>query len=149
MELILFMGLQATGKSSFYRERYFRSHVRLNLDMLKTRHRFELLFAACLEAKAKVVIDNTNLTAAERAPYIERAKQAGFRVEGFFFESRVADAQRRNLLRAEDERVPELAIPGSSKRLEHPRMDEGFEKLSFVRIDDEKGFVVEDWKNEV
>lgn len=149
MELLLFIGLQATGKSTFFRERYFRSHVRLNLDMLKTRHRLELLFSASLEGKTRVVIDNTNLTKAEREPYIQKAKNAGFLVEGFFFESRVADAQRRNLARSEEERVPELAIPGSSRRLELPRLDEGFDALSYVRIDGAHGFVVEKWRNEV
>ena len=43
MEIILFIGIQATGKSSFFRERFFRTHVRVNLDMLKTRHREKLL----------------------------------------------------------------------------------------------------------
>ena len=51
MELVLFMGIQATGKSTFFRERFFDTHLRMNLDMLKTRHRESLLFAACLEAK--------------------------------------------------------------------------------------------------
>ena len=36
MEAVLFVGLQASGKSTFYRERFFRTHVRINLDMLKT-----------------------------------------------------------------------------------------------------------------
>ena len=39
MEMVLFVGIQATGKSSFYLERFFRTHVRINLDMLKTHHR--------------------------------------------------------------------------------------------------------------
>jgi len=149
MELILFIGVQATGKSTFYRERFFRTHVRLNLDMLKTRHRLDLLFQACLDGKTRMVIDNTNLTAEERGGHIRRARLAGFEVRGFFFESRVADAQRRNSSRPMDEQVPELAIPGSSKRLEIPKLSEGFSGLSFVRIDPELGFVVESWRDEV
>src|SRR6476660_6211221 len=43
VEMVLFIGIPATGKSSFYRERFFRSHVRVNLDMLRTRHREQLL----------------------------------------------------------------------------------------------------------
>ncbi len=36
VQAILFSGIQATGKSSFYRERFFHTHVRINLDMLRT-----------------------------------------------------------------------------------------------------------------
>jgi predicted kinase len=39
MELVLFVGLQASGKSTFFVERFLRSHVHLSLDVLKTRHR--------------------------------------------------------------------------------------------------------------
>jgi hypothetical protein len=35
MEAVLFVGNQATGKSGFYLERFFRTHVRINGDMLK------------------------------------------------------------------------------------------------------------------
>ncbi len=55
MELVLFIGIQATGKSSFYRERFFRTHVCINGDMLKTRRREELLIEACLEGKTAFV----------------------------------------------------------------------------------------------
>jgi len=144
MELILFIGLPATGKSSFYRERFYRTHVRLNLDMLKTRHRQRLLLEACFAGKTKVVIDNTNLTKAERAEYIEPARVAGFVVHGYFFESRVADAQLRNAQRPEGERVPELAIPGASGRLQLPERAE-FDQLYFVRLAAGQGFMVEDW----
>jgi predicted kinase len=33
--VILFIGLQTSGKSSFYKERFFQSHVRIDLNMLK------------------------------------------------------------------------------------------------------------------
>jgi hypothetical protein len=35
MEMILFMGTQATGKLRFYQQRFYRTHVRINLDMLQ------------------------------------------------------------------------------------------------------------------
>ena len=62
MEAIVFIGIQGTGKSSFYQERFFHTHVRLNSDMLKTKHRLRLLLQACLEAKQPFVLDNTNVT---------------------------------------------------------------------------------------
>lgn len=146
MELVLFIGIPATGKSTFYRERFFRTHVRLNLDMLKNRHRADLLLKACLEGKTKVVVDNTNLTREERAVYITQARAAGFAVIGYFFQSRVAEALGRNALRPPEERIPDQGIRGASGRLMLPSYEEGFERLYFVRINQPCGFVVEAWE---
>lgn len=146
MELIVFIGLQATGKSSFYRKRFFRTHVRINLDMLKTRYRERLLFSACIEGKAKTVVDNSNLTRSFRENYIQPARRAGFVVQGYFFESRVALALERNVTRSPGERVPDLAILGGARKLELPTKDEGFDDLYFVRMTDDQQFIVEDWK---
>lgn len=146
MQLILFIGIPGTGKSSFYKERFYRTHLRLNLDMLRTRHREQLLYTACLESKTQVVIDSTNLTKARRARYITPAREVGYEVHGYFFESRVADAKLRNALREGEERLPDGAIHGASGKLELPAMEEGFEKLFFVRLAEGNQFVVEDWK---
>ena len=34
MEAVIFIGIQGTGKSSFYREQFFHTHVRINSDLL-------------------------------------------------------------------------------------------------------------------
>jgi len=146
MEMVLLIGIPATGKSSFCRERFFRTHVRLNLDMLGTRHREKLLLDACLAAKAKFVVDNTNLSLAERARFLAPAKAAGFRVVSYFFESKVADAVRRNAGRPCGERIPEKAIPGASNRLELPSIAEGFDQLFFVRLAGDNQFTLEQWR---
>ena len=147
MEMILFIGLQATGKSSFYREKFLGTHVRINLDMLRTRHREKLLLDACFAGLTDLVVDNTNLTREERGKYIAPAKAAGFRVVGYFFESKVADAIRRNAARPQGERVPAKAIPGSSNRLQPPAPQEGFDELFYVRLMDNNQFSVEKWKS--
>ncbi len=149
MELVLFIGIQATGKSTFYRERFFRSHVRINGDMLKTRHREELLISACLEGKTPFVVDKMNLTRAERAGYIGLAKGARFKVVGYFFQSRLAASLERNARRDLSERVPDAGVGGASASLQLPSRTEGFDQLFFVRIDGQGGFIVEDWKDEV
>jgi predicted kinase len=146
MELILFIGLQATGKSSFYRHTFSRTHVRVNLDMLRTRRREKLLVDTCIVGKTKFVVDNTNLTRDDRARYIGPAKAAGFRVIGYFFESRIADALRHNAARATGERVPDLAIRGSSNKLQIPSFAEGFDELFFVQLVEENQFNVTGWE---
>jgi predicted kinase len=145
MELVILMGLQATGKSTFCRERFYNSHVRINLDTLKTRHREHMLVEACLSSKTKFVVDNMNLTREDRARYIVPAKTAGFRITGYFFESKVGDAITRNAGRKGRERVPDIAIAGSSSRIKLPAYDEGFDELFYVRLDGSQ-FSVEKWK---
>ncbi len=86
MEIILFMGIQASGKSTFYQEYFSNTHIRINLDMLKTRHREKILLNACLEAKQRFVVDNTNPTVADRKKYITLAKASGFKIIGYYFQ---------------------------------------------------------------
>ena len=79
MEAVIFMGAQASGKSTFYKELFLNSHIRINLDMLKTRYRERILINACLEGKQPFVVDNTNPTRKVRRQYIEAAQAHQFR----------------------------------------------------------------------
>lgn len=147
-ECILFIGIQATGKSTFYKTKFYNTHLRINLDMLKTRHREEKLFQTCLDIKQHCVIDNTNPTRQARATYIEAAKAEGFRLIAYYFESKVAEAMSRNLKRKTGI-VPDKAILATYKRLELPDKEEGFDELFYVRLLGDDQFVVEAWKNEI
>lgn len=144
MEMVLFIGIPASGKSSFFKERFFNTHVRINRDMLKTQRREELLIKACLEGKTRFVVENTNLSRVVRSPYIALAKQAQFTAIAYYFESLPIDAVNRNKLRAEEERVPAVAIWAANKRLEIPTREEGFDKLYRVRMNQPSGFSVEE-----
>lgn len=149
MEVILFIGAQAAGKSTFYKERFFRTHVRVNLDMLRTRNRERRLIAACLETGQPFLVDNTNPEPADRARYMEPARRAGFRVVGYYFQSALADALRRNAARPQGERIPERGVKGTYARLVLPSMGEGFDGLYTVRVREPAGFAVEEGINEV
>ena len=149
MEVVILMGIPGTGKSTFYRQRYFDTHVRINLDMLRTRHRERALFQACLACGQDVVIDNTNPTAADRARYIGPAKTAGAKITGFYFRSRVSEAMRRNTEREGVRRVPDKAILGIAGRLELPMLSEGFDALFYVKCTGSGEFSVAEWKDDV
>jgi predicted kinase len=148
VEAVIFVGLQGAGKSSLYRERFFDTHLRLSLDMLKTRPRERRLMHTCVEARQRFVVDNTNPTRAERQVYIRPAREAGFRVIGYYFQSRVEDCHRRNEQRPAARRVPLQGLLGTAGRMELPSLEEGFDELHYVRIDENGGFVVEEWRDE-
>ncbi|MCB9874647.1 MAG: AAA family ATPase [Planctomycetaceae bacterium] len=146
MEAVVFIGLQASGKSSFYKERFFSTHVRISLDLLRTRNRERRLLTACLETQQPFVIDNTNPTREERAKYIDAAKAAKYSVVGYYFRSSANECLARNQMRTEP--VPDVGILSTAKKLELPTLEEGFDALKYVRLA-EAGFVVEEWNDEV
>jgi predicted kinase len=151
-ELVLFVGLQASGKSSFYRERFALAHAHVSKDILrnnkKPERRQRQLVAEALAAGKSVVVDNTNPTAAERAALIDLARAAGARVVGYYFESRVQECLERNRGRAGKAAVPEVAIYATVKRLERPRRAEGFDELHHVRLAVGGGFEVSVWQED-
>jgi predicted kinase len=150
MEAIIFVGIQAVGKSTFYKERFFATHVRLNLDMLKTRPRELLLLQACITARQPFVVDNTNILKRERARYIEAAKPAGFRIVGYYFQSRLQDALKRNRQRSGKANIPEKGVLAKYRWLEIPSYAEGFDQLYYVVIDPiTSQFTVTEWEDEV
>jgi predicted kinase len=147
MEAILLIGIQGAGKSTFFQQRFFDTHVRINLDMLKTRYREQVFLHACILARQSFVVDNTNVRAAEREKYIVPAREAGFRIVGYYFPVPVRHAIGRNQKR-EGKKIPVQGILGTQKRLQPPRREEGFDQLYCVTVTEAKEFVVEDCPEE-
>lgn len=143
MEAIIFVGLQASGKSSFYRERFFSTHVRISLDLLRTRYRERRMLSLCLETQQPFVVDNTNPTCDDRRQYIDAARSTGFSIVGYYFSGRIAECLVRNQQRTQP--VPEVGILATARKLQIPSMDEGFSSLNYVRLD-ASGFLIEDWR---
>ncbi len=148
MEAVLFIGVQGSGKTTFYKQRFFETHVRVSRDMLRTRYRERLLVAACLAARQSFVLDNTNALLARRAEHIAAAKAAGFRVAGFFFRCELRDALARNRLRPAERVVPPAGVAGTFKKLQLPSWSEGFDELQAVEINPSGEFVVRPWPRE-
>jgi len=142
-EAVIFTGVQAAGKSTFYRERFFETHIRINMDMLKTRRRETLLLEACLAARQPFVVDNTNVLAAERARYIAPARAAGFTVTGYLFRATTRELIARNRGRGDKPPIPVPGLLGTYKRLEEPRWSEGFDALFVVTLTPGGVYVVE------
>jgi predicted kinase len=62
VEAILLIGIPGSGKSSFYKERFYGTHLRINRDMLKTKRRERALIEACLKIQQRFVLDDVNGT---------------------------------------------------------------------------------------
>jgi predicted kinase len=144
VEVVVFTGIQASGKSTFYAQHLLHSHVRVSLDVMRTRHREKRLYEICLEIAQPVVIDNTNPSREERARYIQPAKERGFRVVGYYFASSIQDSLARNRQREGARRIPDQGVRGTHARLVVPSYDEGFDTLYSVRLLDDQ-FVLEVW----
>jgi predicted kinase len=95
MQVVLLVGLQGSGKSSFYRNHDAVTHVLVSKDRFRDNHRpqrrqMQLIEEALKEGRSAVV-DNTNPTVEDRAPIIELARRYGTEVVGFFLKSRLWD----------------------------------------------------------
>lgn len=134
MEAVIFIGLPASGKTTFYQERFFRTHVRIGLDLLKTRDRCEQLLHACLQSGQRLVVDGRNIAAAERQPWIEQARASRFQVTGYYFRACLADCLQRNGSRSQGERVSYACLLAQAGQLEPPQWTEGFDRLHDVSL---------------
>lgn len=82
MEVIVFIGIPASGKSSFYKSHFFQSHLPISLDKLNTRNKEQRFVRLGLNMQMPLVIDNTNVSRKERSKYITVAKAAQYKVIG-------------------------------------------------------------------
>jgi predicted kinase len=150
IQVVLLCGLQAAGKSSFYRARFAATHVHVSKDLWPNVRRKglrqERVMRQALSAGRSVVVDNTNVTVSERAEVIALAKAYGAEIIGYYFPISVVDALSRNQGRSGRAQVSEVAIRATVHRLEPPQLAEGFDQLYLVRAGD-GDFAVEEPAN--
>jgi len=133
-ELIVLVGLQGSGKSTFYEERFSSTHVLVSKDLLGRRHRDErvqLRIAEFLDEGVPVVVDNCHVTRADREATIRTAGSSPVHVYVFPFD--VGSCVLRNRQREGKKRVPLVAIYTKAKHYCEPTWDEGFSRIYDVR----------------
>lgn len=150
-EVVVLVGIPASGKSTFYRERFAATHALVSKDLFPNARRRDArqarLLDEALTAGRSLVVDNTSPAVEDRAPILEAARRHGARVVGYYFATPLAEAMARNAAREGRARVPDAGVRSIAKKMVRPRLAEGFDALYFVRLVG-TGFTVEAWKEE-
>ncbi|MDP8934212.1 MAG: AAA family ATPase [Cyanobacteriota bacterium] len=146
MELVILMGLQASGKSTFFRDYLAATHVLVSKDLMrnnrnKSRRQIQLIENA-LQAGHSVAVDNTNPEVLDRKPLIDIGRTYNAQIIGYYFESIVSDCLARNQKRSGKSQVPDIAIYATLKKMVLPSYGEGFARLFSARIADNFTFEV-------
>jgi predicted kinase len=138
MELVIFTGLQGSGKTTFYQTHFAGTHEHVSKDRFpdhrRPARRQAQLIEAALSTGHSVVVDNTNSTVQDRAELIAIGRQYGAEIVGYYFAAPVRESLERNARRTGKARVPDVAIYATAKRLVPPSNAEGFDRLFEVRI---------------
>src|SRR5207248_2917589 len=79
-EAVIFIGLQGSGKTTYFRDHFAATHEHVSRDIQRTAERQAALIDECLRSGRSFVVDDTNATRVVRAPFIHQAKAGGFRV---------------------------------------------------------------------
>ena len=146
MELAIFVGLQGSGKSTFYKMHFATTHDYVSKDTFRSNRRPALrqleLVEESLQASRSVVVDNTNPAREDRSELIALGHRYGAEVVGYYFEVQLKKSIERNQQRTGKARVPNVAIFATQKKLVAPTHEEGFDKLFVVRTGDNFTFDV-------
>ena len=139
LELMIFIGLQASGKSTFFRGRFAATHELISKDLFPNNarnrnRRQEELIRAALSGGRPVVVDNTNPTVEDRQTLVRQGREHGAKIVGYYFESTARECIERNRLRAGKAKVPDVAIYATAKKLVPPSYSECFDELFRVRL---------------
>ena len=135
-ECVILVGLPGAGKSTFVRSRFTHyTHVSKDTFPAHARDkqaRQDAAIRASLAAGRSVVVDNTNVTRADRAAIITIAREFGARIVGYYLDVTIREAVARNERREGRAKVPKVAIFTCAKKLVPPTLEEGFDELQTV-----------------
>ncbi|MBT2443766.1 ATP-binding protein [Streptomyces sp. ISL-36] len=145
--MAVLVGLQASGKSTFYEQCLAGRYELVSKDLFprgarKKQQRQMRLAGEALAAGRSVAVDNTNPSPQEWGPLVELAHAHGATVTAYWFPPDLAGSLRRNEARGSRDRVPDVGVLATLKRLRRPSSADGFDTVREVRFDGRGGFEV-------
>ena len=149
-EMVVFIGLPGAGKSRFYRARFAQSHALISKDLMSTNRRSKTerqaeIAREILTNGGNVVIDNTNISRAQRELLLQVARQCGARATAYYFDVSRDNCRARNATRAGKACVPEFVIGLIGNQLQLPTHAEGFDALLRVVLAPNGAPIVKVW----
>ena len=143
--VVLAIGLPGSGKTTWFRR---RGVTPLSSDLLRNilfddveEQRYQGLVFSTLRSllRARLIarmplnyVDATNLSIHERRQWIKMAKSFGYEVQAVFFDVPLEVCLQRNSQR--DRSVSEDVMRKMAEKLKPPVFEEGFEKITVVRV---------------
>jgi predicted kinase len=136
-ELVVMVGLQGAGKSTWVREHLADTHAAVSKDHWPRARRREArqqrVVAEHLAAGRSVVVDNTNPSPEERAALLAAGRAAGVPVRAVWVDTPLDTCLARNDAREGRARVPLVGVFATRARLVPPSTAEGFDRVDVVR----------------
>lgn len=138
---IMLIGIHCTGKTYFYHE-YLKDLARVEYDG-KIKRKQQQQIVNFINDGMSFVLDNTNITKADRKPILELFKNKGYRICAMYFCSVVKECIEKNRKRLNH--IPDKKIIDMSKIIEMPNASEGFTNVYYVD-NAQNDFYLEVWE---